>query len=145
MFCSWAAGCSLLGGDVADSPFGFAFWRRAKQALPEWPDAVLRCVRHPEHATITQPVDGYPVGYPNIFGPPRTEPRCAEVRVAHVRRGGDLVTDVTVSRYARRWSACGTTTVWNLVHDRRQPTMEETAELENRFLDLLDEFDRRTR
>ena len=34
--------------------------------------------------------------------------------------------------------------VWNLVHDRRQPTMEETAELETRFLDLLDELERRS-
>jgi hypothetical protein len=42
-----------------------------------WPSAVLLCVRNPvEHPALLEPFADYRVGYPNIFGPPRTEPHC---------------------------------------------------------------------
>lgn len=44
-----------------------------------WPSAVLLCVRHPDdHHALLLPFEDYRVGYPNIFGPPRTEPRCPD-------------------------------------------------------------------
>lgn len=56
---------------------GWLLRRKAEQREATWPIATLRCVRHPlEHPTMALPLESYPVGYPNIFGPPRTEPHC---------------------------------------------------------------------
>ena len=44
-----------------------------------WPSAVLLCVRQPlDHHALLLPFENFPVGYPNIFGPPRTGPRCVD-------------------------------------------------------------------
>lgn len=69
-----------------------------------------------------------------------------ESKCAFVCRLGGGGTDVVLTQLPLRDALqAAWDDAWNLVHDRRQPSMDEAAELETRFQDLLDEFDRRTR